>query len=347
MFERRLIETYISEHGTDPVNGEDLSTDDLIDLKQARVVKPRPPTLTSIPALLSTFQNEWDALILETYQLKQQLAETRQELSTALYYNDSAQRVIARLQKERDEARDALSRVSMTGGANGVNGTNGDAMQVDGQPLADEVVAKITETQERLSSTRRKRPVPEDWVTADEIQTFDLKSSVDSQFTGSKTLAADQTGDFFLCGDSDGTIGIYDVQSGAFTTRSNLGAGAILGGTWCNDKQAVATSTGIVAVAQEGAVQAKFQQHAGAATAVASHPSGEILVSVGYDKSYVVYDLASMKVVTQIFGDIGEHNIDLNGSQHQLIALRIDHSRLPPRRPLICSRLRRWFCPTL
>lgn len=311
MFERRLIETYISEHGTDPVNGEELSTDDLIDLKQARVVKPRPPTLTSIPALLSTFQNEWDALILETYQLKQQLAETRQELSTALYYNDSAQRVIARLQKERDEARDALSRVSVTGGANGVNGSNGDAMQVDGQPLSDAVVSKITETQERLSSTRRKRPVPEDWVTADEIQTFDLKSSVDSQFTGAKTLAADQTGDFFLCGDSDGTIGIYDLQQGAFTTRSNLGAGAILGGTWCNDKQAVATSTGVVAVAQEGAVQAKFHQHAGAATAVASHPSGEVLVSVGYDKSYVIYDLASMKVATQVFGDIGEYHVEL------------------------------------
>ncbi|KAK4505666.1 hypothetical protein PRZ48_003631 [Zasmidium cellare] len=304
VFERRLIETYISEHGTDPVNGEDLSTDDLIDLKQARVVKPRPPTLTSIPALLSTFQNEWDALILETYQLKQQLAETRQELSTALYYNDSAQRVIARLQKERDEARDALSRVSVSGGANGVNGTNEDAMQVDGQPLSDEVVATITETQERLSSTRRKRPVPEDWATADEIQTYDVKSSVDSQFTGAKILAVDQTGDFFLSGDSDGTIGIYDLQQGAFTTRSNLGSGAILGGTWCNDKQAVSTSTGVVAVAQEGAVQAKFQQHAGAATAVASHPSGEVLVSVGYDKSYIVYDLASLRVATQVFGDI-------------------------------------------
>ena len=69
VFERRLIEQYISENHTDPVNGEDLSTDDLIDLRTSRTVKPRPPTLTSIPALLSTFQNEWDALILETYQL--------------------------------------------------------------------------------------------------------------------------------------------------------------------------------------------------------------------------------------------------------------------------------------
>lgn len=306
VFEKRLVAAYISEHGTDPVNGEELSVDDLVDLKQARVVKPRPPTLTSIPALLSTFQNEWDALILETYQLKQQLAETRQELSTALYYNDSAQRVIARLQKERDEARDALSKVSVSGSANGVSGTNGDAMQVDNQPLSGDALAKVDETQQQLSSTRRKRPIPQDWATGDEIQAYDVKSSVDSQFTGAKFLASDSSGDFFLTGDSDGTMGVYDLGAGTFTTRSNLGVGAILGGAWCNDKQAVSTSTGVVAVAQEGAVQGKFQQHAGAATALAAHPSGHLLVSVGYDKSYIVYDVSTMQVLTQVFGDVGK-----------------------------------------
>jgi len=146
VFERRLIEQYIRENGTDPVNGEDLAVEDLLDLKQSRIVRPRPPTQTSIPALLASFQNEWDALILETYQLKQQLAETRQELSTALYYNDSAEKVIARLQKERDEARDALSKVTITSSSNGVNG---DAMQLDGQRLQDSVVARIEQTQQQ------------------------------------------------------------------------------------------------------------------------------------------------------------------------------------------------------
>ena len=305
MFERRLIEAYISENGTDPVNGEDLSTDDLVDLKQARLVKPRPPTLTSIPALLSTFQNEWDALILETYQLKQQLAETRQELSTALYYNDSAQRVIARLQKERDEARDALSSVHMTATTNGTSGMNGDAMQVDGQGLPDELVAKVEETQSRLQQGRRKRPVPEDWATGEAIETFDVKSTADTQFTGAKTLDVDQTGDFFLCGDSDGDIGVYDLKQSAFTVRSNVGAGGITSGAWANDKPIVATSSGAVVVTQGGYVEAKFHQHAGAATAVAVHPSGDLIASVGIDKSYVLYDLHSSKVLTQVYSDSG------------------------------------------
>lgn len=144
-----MIEAYISEHGKDPVNGEELTTDDLVDLKSARVVKPRPPALTSIPSLLATFQNEWDALALETYSLKQQLAQTRQELSTALYQHDAAVRVIARLTRERDEARDALSKISISAGG---AVSNGDQMQVDGQGLPEALAAKVDSTQEKYAT---------------------------------------------------------------------------------------------------------------------------------------------------------------------------------------------------
>lgn len=127
------------------MTGEELSTDDLVELKTPRIVRPRPPTLTSIPSLLSVFQEEWDALALETYQLRQTLQQTRQELSTALYQHDAAVRVIARLTKERDEARDALSKVSV--GAAPRAPTGGDAMQVDTTGLPDAVLARVESTQ--------------------------------------------------------------------------------------------------------------------------------------------------------------------------------------------------------
>jgi hypothetical protein len=142
VFEKRLVEKFVEENGKDPVTGEEMDLEDLLPIKTARVVRPRPPTLTSIPALLSTFQNEWDALALETYKLKQQLAQTREELATALYQHDAAVRVIARLSKERDEARDALSKITVSAGA----AANGDAMAVDNEALPEELAAKVDET---------------------------------------------------------------------------------------------------------------------------------------------------------------------------------------------------------
>ena len=134
------------------MTNEELNADDLIDLKSARVVRPRPPTLTSIPSLLSVFQNEWDALALEGYTLRQQLVQTRQELSTALYQHDAAVRVIARLSQERDEARDALSKITV----NGMGAGNGDAMLVDGQRLPDALIAKVEATQEKYVSLNKQ-----------------------------------------------------------------------------------------------------------------------------------------------------------------------------------------------
>lgn len=278
--------------------------EDLVDLKQARIVRPRPPTVTSIPALLSTWQNEWDATVLETFQLKQQLAETRQELSTALYFNDAAEKVIARLQRERDEARDALAKVSIT--SNGANGANGDAMQVDGQGLPESVVARIEETQKQLSSTRRKRAVPEDWATPETLQAFDTKHTSESLYPGSQSLAIDETGDLVLLGGVDGVAGVYSLSQGQLVQTLKCGGGAVVDGLWYGTKPVVALSTGSVKVFDGGNQVASFDQHAGAVSALALHPCGDILASVGVDKSYILYDLESLKPITQIFSDSGK-----------------------------------------
>lgn len=146
VYEKRLIEKYIEEHGKEPGTEDELDIEDLLPVKTARIVRPRPPTLTSIPALLAAFQNEWDALALETYNLQEQLARTREELATALYQHDAAVRVIARLTKERDEARDSLSKVTVSGGT----AANGDAMAIDNEGLPEDLANKVDETHQRL-----------------------------------------------------------------------------------------------------------------------------------------------------------------------------------------------------
>ncbi|KAF2087854.1 Prp19-domain-containing protein [Saccharata proteae CBS 121410] len=299
VFEKRLIEAYIAENGTDPITREELTTEDLLELKQPRVVHPRPPTLTSIPALLSTFQNEWDAIALETFTLKQHLAQTRQELSTALYQHDAAIRVIARLTRERDQARDALSKVTVSaGGAAG----NGDAMQIDAQALPEAIVAKVETTHKELSSTRRKRTVPEDWATPDNIQSFDSTQTTEPLYPGGRTLSLDKSGDLALLGGSDGVAGVYSLSQKQAVQALKAGS-AVTDGVWYESRPIVATAAGAVKVFEDGNEVAQLGSHAGAVTSLSMHPSGDLLASTGVDKSYMLYDLSSMKLLTQVYTD--------------------------------------------
>ncbi|TVY29408.1 Pre-mRNA-processing factor [Lachnellula hyalina] len=295
VYEKRLIEQYISENHKDPVNGEELEVTDLIDLKSARIVTPRPPTLTSIPSLLTTFQNEWDALALESFKLRQQLNQTRQELTTALYQQDAAIRVIAKLTRERDEARDALSKVTVGAGA-----SNGDAMQIDSQGLPEELAAKVDATQEKLSKSRRKRPVPQGWADTEAVEKFNITTASKPLYPGASAIAVDEAGELVLSGGSDGIASVYSIADNKVQQTLEAGA-AITDAVWYGSQPVVSTSSGTVKVFGDGEIT--FTSHAGKANGLALHPSGDILASVGVDKSFVLYDLQAGKAVTQIYTD--------------------------------------------
>lgn len=72
------------------------------------MVPPRPSQSSSLPSLLGMMQKEYDSLTLELFDTRKALEDTRRELSQALYQNDAAVRVVARLSIERDQAREEL-----------------------------------------------------------------------------------------------------------------------------------------------------------------------------------------------------------------------------------------------
>lgn len=90
--------------------------------------------------------------MLELFTLKKSYDNVRQELAHALYANDSANRVVARLMYERDEARNALASIKESlgqGGSSAEAGPQQDSEMVEaasagGLPAA--AAAKIEET---------------------------------------------------------------------------------------------------------------------------------------------------------------------------------------------------------
>ncbi|CAB3980346.1 Pre-mRNA-processing factor 19 [Paramuricea clavata] len=192
VFERRLVEKYIAENGVDPITNEVLSEEQLIDIKVTPLVKPKPPSATSIPAILKSLQDEWDATMLHSFSLRQQLQTARQELSHALYQHDAACRVIARLTKEVTAAREALATLKPQAGIVAMaptpvapaipNVNNEEPMEVkddDEGGMTDDVLQKLQDKATTLTAERKKRgkKIPEGLATADDIQSYKQISS--------------------------------------------------------------------------------------------------------------------------------------------------------------------------
>ncbi|KAL2182118.1 uncharacterized protein P884DRAFT_282221 [Thermothelomyces heterothallicus CBS 202.75] len=298
VFEKRLILKYIEENGKEPGTNEELDPEDLLDVKTSRVVRPRPPNFTSLPSLLKAFQDEWDALVLETYNTREQLARTREELATALYQHDAAVRVIARLTKERDEAREALAKLTVTPASAGA--ANGDAMAVDSESLPQNLVEHVQELQQQLMKGRKKRPIPQGWASSDEVAALQQVAYADLAVSQASSLGIES--DYAAIGGLDGKLDIYSIQANKVERTIDIGE-PVTATVWTGSKVIVATSKGSVKVFDGGSETASFQAHAGAVTGLSVHPGGRLLASVGVDKSFIFYDLDTLQKVARGYTD--------------------------------------------
>ncbi|CCH62012.1 hypothetical protein TBLA_0G00630 [Henningerozyma blattae CBS 6284] len=121
IFEKSLIEEYIQQEGKDPISNQPLKIDDLISINStsqqfALTNSLNSSTLNSnysIPNLLSTLQNEWDAIMLENFKLRKQLDSFSKQLSIALYERDASKSVAANLLEERDRLAKELEKLTL------------------------------------------------------------------------------------------------------------------------------------------------------------------------------------------------------------------------------------------
>ncbi|KZN88151.1 Pre-mRNA-processing factor [Penicillium chrysogenum] len=192
-------------------------------------------------------------------------------------------------------------------------------MQVDSTGLPQAVLERIENTQAALQKTRRKRAVPEGWASSEAISTFKPTEASEPLYPGGRTLSINSTGDLALIGGVDGVVGVYSLSQKSVVQTLKTD-GPVTGATWAGDKVVAGSSTGSVKVFENGAELASFASHAGEVTAVAVHATGDIAASIGVDKSYVLYDLATNTVVSQIFCDAALLSVSFHPDGHLIAA---------------------------
>lgn len=148
--------------------------------------------------------------------------------------------------------------------------------------------------------------MPEDWATEEELQAFKPQRLATPSLEAAQTIALNASGDLILSGGKSGQAYTYSLPQESVLHDFEVDNGDVTDAIWSGSSAIIASSTGAVRIYNGEAEVAKFSQHAGKAQAIAIHPSGDILASVGVDKSIVFYDLISFKVATQIFTNSGK-----------------------------------------
>eukprot|EP00658_Telonema_sp_P-2_P074714 TRINITY_DN639_c0_g1_i2.p1 TRINITY_DN639_c0_g1~~TRINITY_DN639_c0_g1_i2.p1 ORF type:complete len:519 (-),score=151.97 TRINITY_DN639_c0_g1_i2:460-2016(-) len=304
LFERRLIEKYIDTTGKCPVSGEELSADDLVSVKANKVVKPRPVQATSIPGMLALFQNEWDALMLETFTLKQQLDTVRQELSHSLYQHDAACRVIARLTKERDSAKQALANAQAN-----ISSTAAAAMETDVAGIPAAVCEKMAAHSKKLSKGRKKRAAAPTQASAEEITSYSEKSSV-AVHGASKPgvlclgLSAKDSS-LAVTGGVDGSVVVTNKSTGQIASSLTGHTKKVTSVTFHPTQDAIvstsADKTGRVWTlnGKDYSTALQLKCHTAEVSGAAIQPSADYLVTASLDATWAFWDLQSGSMLFQ------------------------------------------------
>lgn len=326
LFEKRLIEKHIKDTGKDPVTGADTSAEDLLVVKNNTNIKPRPSPATSIPGLLGLLHNEWDAVMLEQHTLRQHLQNTRQELSHALYQQDAAVRVIARLKKERDEARTAVESAvrappaplpepveaapEMANGKRAAEtGTEGGGKRAKAG-ITDDIIEVLTSTSAELSKGRRKRPMPAGLASPSSIEQYGLLSSHPLHKTSEGGITAidlsPSNDDIVASAGRDHTVQIYDRAQQRKLSELTGHTKRVTDAKFLGH-QDLMVSTSADKTTRLWAVdgdsykcKAVLTDHTAEVVGVALHPTNKYFITASADKSWAFYDLDSMLCMAQL-----------------------------------------------
>lgn len=349
MFEKSLIESYVEQNGVDPITKDALSISQLIEIAQT----PQQYALTnavnsstlksnySIPNLLTSLQNEWDAVMLENFQLRQQLDTCKKELSTALYRYEAAMRVATRATMDADKLKQELTTLTKNIGIEQPSSEELD-------PLPEDILQSFIQRSAAVAKESRKKKIqalPPDTFTFEAEQNtytmqegeynFSTRFTNGNSLTGKLTTLYSTNGQCYLLKDvkSLGSLHNVTLDAGKTTYALPLDGSNIIIGT---DEG----SLGIYDLESHQTRKLSSKVHDGPVVNIAwpNAVTEDFFISVGSDGSIVFTNLKETTSFSLIrpnfnttFADVHKDGlIILLGSKEELFIYSISNSENDP-----------------
>ncbi|KAL9642579.1 hypothetical protein ABK040_011144 [Willaertia magna] len=301
LFEKNLILKYLEQYNNKcPVTGQDLSPEDLIDVISKKSSTPKPSTTNhiSIPQLLSSLQNEYEAICLETFTLQQNLQQTKKDLSNSLYQHDAACRVIARIMKERDNLKENLKK-----NIESTNKEEEDA-EMNSAELSEDILQKIGATAEILSTNRKQRIISPQLRN---IESMKQLKNLKNLNLGKDILSFDLFGNLGISCGSNGNISLFENTNLEMKRIGELKSGSIVNDVVFHNTPEFALSysnqSGMGNVVQIWSLRDMenlanmVKLHQDEISGIALHPSGYYFITCGRDEKVNFCDIEMASIL--------------------------------------------------
>jgi pre-mRNA-processing factor 19 len=289
LFDRKLIVKFIKEHGRCPMTGEGLTVDDLKPILANKVVQPRPSESASLPNLLGMFQQEWDSLMTDTFNLKTELNRSKEELAHSLYQLEGACRVIARLTRERDDALSKITHLQREAAIPRETQPLQPSTDAPSPALPEDLIKTISDLSDRLLQIRKKRKFS---ANKQKEQVADFKSvSVSKPLHLAKNPKINsmachpQSSRLLLTAGQDHKLHLFTLNSSSQVTIKGHST-PVTACTFHPNEQMIlsGSSKGEIIIWEESNenswnAKLKLKHHDGAVVALHPHPCGELFLS--------------------------------------------------------------------
>ncbi len=174
IYEKRLIEKYLQNFGKCPITSNPMTIEDLITVNTNIFSKPKTTKENSLPGLFSNLEVQMENVLSETFQLKNKVDSSREELTHSLYQYDASLRVISKLIKERDSIIQEINNLKYEYEDLEIEAFVNEEIENNG--LYQKLLDRMNELAMILTKMRKERKMPENYPSFDSDSRNKIKS---------------------------------------------------------------------------------------------------------------------------------------------------------------------------